>query len=73
MVGFSLVGCMLTQFVYFMEAVGPNKRTHAGKGQGIFWKVGAWVSVAFAYFIRDWRKFVMFGSLPGLLFFICIW
>lgn len=72
-VGFSLAGCMLTQFVYIVETVGPNKRTHAGKAHGSFWKFGAWGVVLLAYFVRDWRFHVLFGSLTGIVFFFFIW
>ncbi|XP_031557646.1 organic cation transporter-like protein [Actinia tenebrosa] len=68
-VGFSLAGCMLTQFVYIVEMVGPNKRTHAGKAQGSFWKFGAWAVVLLAYFVRDWRLHILIGSLSGIVFF----
>ena len=72
-VGLFLAGCMLTQFVYIVELVGPNKRTHAGKAQGLFWKFGSWAAVLIAYFFRDWRKNIMVGSLTGIVFFFFIW
>ncbi|KAK3752717.1 hypothetical protein QZH41_018692 [Actinostola sp. cb2023] len=66
--GFSLVGVMVTQYVYVLELVGPSKRTMAGKVTDFGWVLGACFTVMLAYLIREWRLLLLVGSVPGALF-----
>jgi len=68
-VGFILTGVMLTQYVYFMELVGPSKRTAAGNLQFLFFNGFQPLFIIIAYFIRDWRMLTLAATLPGALLF----
>jgi len=68
-VGFILTGVMLTQYVYFMELVGPSKRTAAGNLEFLFFNGFQPLFVIIAYFIRDWRMLTLAATLPGALLF----
>ena len=68
-VGFSLTGVMLTQYVYFMELVGPSKRTAVGNLEFLFHNGFQALFVIIAYFIRDWRMLTLTATLPGVLLF----
>lgn len=68
-VGFSLTGVMLTQYIYVMELIGPTKRTLAGNLEFLFFNGFQPLFVGIAYFVRDWRHLILISTLPAVLLF----
>ena len=69
-VGASVTGLTLSQYVFTLELVGPSKRTMGGKLQDFYWVAAGSITALFAYLIRDWSHLIIACSLPGLLLFL---
>ncbi|KAJ7388477.1 hypothetical protein OS493_037387 [Desmophyllum pertusum] len=68
-VGFSMTGVMLSQYVYAMELVGPSKRTAAANLVYLFHNGFQPLFVGIAYFLRDWRMLILVSTVPAVLLF----
>ncbi|XP_031570056.1 organic cation transporter protein-like [Actinia tenebrosa] len=68
--GIGLTGLVISQYIYFMEIVGPKYRTMAGNVYELFWAVGFFISTLLAYFTRDWRNLCMISTAPGALLYL---
>ena len=68
--GASCTGLMLSAYVYFMEIVGPSKRTFVGKFQDLFWAASGLSIALLGYLVRDWRLTLIIASIPGVFFFL---
>ncbi|KAJ7388480.1 hypothetical protein OS493_037390 [Desmophyllum pertusum] len=69
MVGFSVVGVYLSQYIFVMELVGPSKRTAAGNLAGLFHNSFQASAVLISYFLRDWRMLILAFTVPAVLLF----
>ncbi|XP_078357827.1 organic cation transporter protein-like [Oculina patagonica] len=67
--GFSLTGVMLSQYIYVMELVGPSKRTAAGNLEFLFHNGFQPTFVLIAYFLREWRWLILTTIVPAVLLF----
>ena len=56
-----------------IEIVGPRWRVLSGTVSYSFWLGGFPILAALAYFIRDWRKLIIAGTLVSLPYFAHIW
>ncbi|KAL9982534.1 hypothetical protein ACROYT_G004588 [Oculina patagonica] len=69
MVGFGLIGIMLSRYILCMELVGPGTRTAAGNINFFYINGFQLLFVLIAYFERDWRILIMIVTLPAILLF----
>ncbi|XP_048581579.1 organic cation transporter protein [Nematostella vectensis] len=64
--GLSIASSIACQYTLIIEMIGPDHRTIAGIINELFWKAGWLLIILVAYFIRDWRTFMLIGAAPGL-------
>ncbi|KAK3753623.1 hypothetical protein QZH41_014730, partial [Actinostola sp. cb2023] len=69
LVGLGIPGMVLPHFIFVMEFVGPSYRTAAGNFNIFVHSfVGLWTTFC-AYFIPNWRMFLLACTLPAVLLF----
>ncbi|XP_046616201.1 uncharacterized protein LOC124303246 [Neodiprion virginianus] len=65
-------GVYLTTYIAAIETVGPKKKLLTGIS-GIFFIIGALLSICFAYFIKNWRILQIAFATPTILLLVFSW
>ncbi|XP_072037058.1 organic cation transporter protein-like [Amphiura filiformis] len=72
LVGASMIGVFVAQFVLVTEFVGPSKRMYAGMATQFMFSIGYMLLTPLAYYIRDWWILQLVISAPTILLFLLI-
>jgi len=65
--GFFFASPALNMTVLLLEIIGPSKRALAHGIVALHWTMGALLLTLMAYFIKDWRKFLLYCSAPSFV------
>ena len=65
--GFTLASCILSQYTFLIELVGPSKRTLAAVLSAKLWLPAAALDTTLAYLLGYWKYTVIAGSVSGFL------